>query len=100
MAKSFTWTEKSVRWILAKIKGIRKEKNVVLPLSGWVDGQQTVSVPGVTAASSVFVGGDLGSEPEYSSCGVYCSAQGDGTLTFSCCFVPSADVVADAIIFT
>lgn len=78
----------------------RQEVNITLPKTGWANGQQTVSVAGVTAAASVFVGGDLGSEPEYSSCGVYCSAQGDGTLTFTCCFVPTADIVADAIIFT
>lgn len=78
----------------------RTEINITLSASGWTDNQQTVSVPGVTATSTIFVGGDMGSEPEYSGCGVYCSGQGNGTLTFSCSVDPSEDVVADVIILT
>lgn len=78
----------------------RREVNVTLPRDRWADGQQTVAVPGVTADASIVVGGDLGSEPEYSDCGVYCSAQGDGTLTFTAMWLPDADLVADVLIFT
>ena len=78
----------------------RQEVTVTLPLSGWVDGQQTVAVPGVTAGATVVVGGDLGSEPEYSDSGVYCSGQGDGTLTFTIMWLPDRDLVADVAIFT
>lgn len=78
----------------------RTEVNITLPVSGWVDNSQVISVDGVTAKSTIFAGGDMGSEPEYSGCGVYCSGQGNGTLTFSCSVVPSEDVVADVIILT
>lgn len=76
----------------------RTEVNVSLPLSGWVDNQQTVAVSGVTAGSTVISGGDKGSEPEYSTCEVYCSGQADGSLTFSCTYLPMEDVVANVLI--
>lgn len=78
----------------------RTETNITLPASRWSNNQQIVSVDGVTIKSTIILGGDRGSEPEYSSCGVYCSGQGNGTLTFSCYAVPSKDLVADAIILT
>lgn len=78
----------------------RTEINILLSRSGWVDNQQTVSVPGVTVDSTVIVGGDQGSEPEYSTCEVYCSAQADGSLTFSCTYLPMEDVVANVLILT
>lgn len=78
----------------------RQQASITLPQSDWVDGQQTVSVPGVTADASVVVGGDVDSEPDYSDCGVYCSAQGDGTLTFAAAWIPGADMTANVFIFT
>lgn len=78
----------------------RTEVNITLSASGWVDNQQTISVDGVTTASTVIVGGDDGSEPEYSVCEVYCSGQANGTLTFSCTYLPMEDVVANVLILT
>lgn len=78
----------------------RYEVNVTLPASGWAEGQQTVSVPGMTADASIVVGGDLGSEPEYSDCGVYCYAQAEGTLTFISDWAPDTDLVANVLFFT
>lgn len=79
----------------------RTEVNITLPASGWnSDNQQTVSVSGVTAGSTIIAGGDQGSEPEYSTCEVYCSAQADGSLTFSCTYLPMEDVVANVLILT
>lgn len=76
----------------------RTEINILLSRSGWIDNHQTVSVPGVTAGSTVIVGGDQGSEPEYSTCEVYCSEQADGILIFSCTYLPMEDVVANVLI--
>lgn len=76
----------------------RTELNITIPLSGWVDNQQTLAVPGVTSGSTVIVGGDEGSEPEYSTCEVYCSGQADGSLTFSCTYLPMENVVANVLI--
>lgn len=78
----------------------RKEINVVLPSSGWSNGSQTISVPGMTSGATVVVGGDLGSEPEYSDCGVYCRAQDEGTLTFISDWTPDTDLVANVLFFT
>lgn len=78
----------------------RTELNITLTASGWVDNQQTVSASDVTAASSVFVSGDDGSEPEYGTCEVWCSGQADGSLTFSCTYLPMEDLVANVLILT
>lgn len=78
----------------------RKEVSITLPASVWADNQQTISVEGVTALSTVICGGDDGSEPEYSTCEVYCSGQADGSLTFSCTYLPMEDVVANVLILT
>lgn len=79
---------------------IRTEINITLSADGWVDGQQTVAVSGMTADATVFTGADLSSEPEYTECGVYCSAQAAGQLIFSCSYDPSEDLVANTVFFT
>lgn len=77
----------------------RTEVNATLPKSGWdANNQQTVSISGVTASSTIVCGGDEGSEPEYSTCDVYCSGQADGSLTFSCTYLPMEDLVANVLI--
>lgn len=79
--------------------GNSSNNNVTLTVAGWNnDNEQTVNVEGVTATNTVIVGGDLGSEPHYTDCGVYCSGQGDGTLTFKCTLPPSEDLVANVAI--
>ena len=79
----------------------RSEVNVTLSASGWNDdNQQTVNVAGVTSGSTIIAGGDTGSEPEYSTCEVYCSAQANGRLTVSCTYLPMEDVVANVLILT
>lgn len=78
----------------------RTEVNISLAQTGWVDNQQTISVSDVSAGSTVIVGGDDGSEPEYSVCEVYCSGQADGSLTFSCTYLPTTDLVANVLILT
>lgn len=71
---------------------------VTLSRSGWTDDQQTVSVPGVTVDSIVVVCGGKGSELEYRECGVYCSEQGEGILTFTAGWIPDIDLVANVLI--
>lgn len=78
--------------------GNSSNSNVTLLVSGWSGNEQTVSVSGVTATNTVIVGGDLGSEPIYTDCGVYCAEQGDGTLKFKCDTIPSGDVIANVAI--
>ena len=78
----------------------RQEVTVALPLSGWVDGQQTVAVPGVTAGATIFAAGSVACSKEYDACGVCCIKQGAGTLTFETTWLPDADMVVDVVIFT
>lgn len=76
----------------------RREVTISLPLSGWADGEQTVTVPGVTADATVIIGGDPGSD--YNEFEVYCSGQGSGTLTFVAPYQPNDDLTANAVILT
>lgn len=79
---------------------MRLELQVPLLVSGWnSEGQQTIAIDGMTTTATVFAGGDLGSEPEYSDCGVYCSAQSAGKLIFTAVFQPVEDLVANVVVF-
>lgn len=78
--------------------GSSSNGNITLATDAWIDNEQTVNVDGVTENNTIIVGGDLGSEPMYTQCGVYCTGQSDGTLTFKCSKIPSADVVANVAI--
>jgi len=76
----------------------RREGYISLPLAGWVDGEQTVSVSGVTADATVIIGGTPGSD--YNEFEAYCSEQGSGTLTFTAPYQPNGDLTANAVILT
>lgn len=67
-----------------------KTATVTLSASGWSENTQTVSVAGVAADSIVVVAPAPASRKAYMEADVYCSAQGNGTLTFACEDVPSA----------
>lgn len=67
-----------------------KTATVTLSTSGWSENAQTASVADVTADSIVVVAPAPASRKAFIEADVYCSAQGNGTLTFSCEDVPSA----------
>lgn len=67
-----------------------KTATVTLSVSGWSENAQTVSVADVAADSIVVVAPTPASRKAYMEADVYCSAQGNGTLTFNCEDVPSA----------
>ena len=71
-----------------------------LTTSGWSNNQKTVSVSGVTASNNVIVSPDPASMTAWAAAGVYCSAQGAGTLTFTCSTVPTSALTANVLIFT
>ena len=58
----------------------------------------TKSVAGVTTSNSVIVSPAPASIADYVSAGVYCSAQGSGTLTFTASSTPTADLVVNVMI--
>ena len=78
----------------AKSKGVA----VTLPASGWVDNAQTVAVEGVMADNNVIVAVAPASREAWNDAEIYCSAQGNGTLIFTCGSVPTADVTANVVI--
>lgn len=76
---------------------------VSLTAAGWSSNQQTVAVEYVTAdaaATSVIVAPGPAAEnyAAYNDNGVRCTAQGDGTLTFSCESVPSAALTVNVLV--
>lgn len=64
-----------------------------ITVSDWSNLTATKSVDGVTPSSVIFCSADPSCEIVASEAHVYCSAQGDGTLTFSCVSVPGSDVI-------
>lgn len=71
-----------------------------LTSAGWSSKSQTVSATGVTASNTVIVSPAPDDIADYADCGVYCSAQGSGTLTFGCDTAPSGDIVVNVLIMS
>ena len=70
---------------------------IPLPVSGWVDGVQTVAVPAIGADSLLIVSPAPASFEEWSGCAVRATAQAAGSLTFAADSVPDADLTANVI---
>ena len=85
---------------VAKLASDAKSKGVTVTLTaaGWANNSQTVSVEGVTANNNVIVAAAPSSRAVYNDAEIYCSAQGNGTLAFTCSTVPTSSVVANVII--
>ena len=66
---------------------------------GWSNNSQTVNVTGVTAGNNVIVSAAPASQSDYTSAGVFCSAQGAGTLTFTCTTTPTNAITVNVVIF-
>ena len=67
--------------------------------SAWSGTTATVNVTGVTASNDVIVAPAPASISAWASAGIYCSAQGAGTLTFVCSTAPSESVTANVMVF-
>lgn len=57
-----------------------------LTIAGWSNKSQTISVTGVTSSNLIFI------TTNDTSNGIKCTAQGSGTLTFTCSSVPTSSV--------
>lgn len=73
-------------------------QTVTLAVASWSNKEQIVSVTGVTASNTVFVSPAPASAGEYSGFGVLCTAQGEGSLAFTCDFVPENDLTVNVVI--
>lgn len=69
-----------------------------LTVAGWSGNAQTVNVTGVTATNAVIVRPAPGSHTAWLDAGVYCTAQGAGTLAFACEDTPTAELTANVLI--
>lgn len=67
--------------------------------ANWSSNIQTVSVTGVTANNVVMVSPSPVSATEYAQCGILCTAQAAGTLTFTCTSVPTNDLTVNVVCF-
>ena len=72
--------------------------SVSLTTSKWSNLAQSVTVTGVTASNAVVVTPAPASHTAYCESGVYCSAQANGTLTFKCSTVPSANLIVNVLV--
>lgn len=94
----YTTTEKN------KLAGLSAPVAVTVTLAAasWVEGTdsatQTVNVTGVTATNSVIVQAAPASREAWLEADVYCSAQGAGTLTFTCETAPESVLTANVLI--
>ena len=71
---------------------------VTLASASWSSQSITVSATWVTASNTVIVSPDPSDIVDYTSNKVYCSAQGSGTLTFSCDTEPTNDIDVNVVI--
>lgn len=75
-----------------------KTATVNLPVSGWVENSQTVSVAGVTVANQVVATPSPSSHDHYGECAVRCTGQAAGALSFACITVPTIDLTVNVMI--
>jgi hypothetical protein len=59
---------------------------------------QTVTATGVTASNTAIVSPSPSDYSDYTDAEIYCSAQGSGTLTFTCGTTPSNDIDVNVVI--
>jgi hypothetical protein len=69
-----------------------------LTVAGWSNNTQTVTVTGVRATNTVFVSPAPASASDYASAGIYCTAQGTNSLTFTCTTVPTNAITVNVVI--
>lgn len=69
-----------------------------LVAASWSSNSQTINVTGVTASNNVIVAPAPASQADYTSAGIICTAQGAGTLTFTCTSTPASDLTVNVLI--
>lgn len=65
---------------------------ITLSVNNWTDNTQIVSVSIVTSDCIIIISPAPDSQDEYSSCGIKCTSQSDGSLVFSCNSIPSINI--------
>ena len=92
----YRWATK-VAWVWAKPY---KVIQVTLTSAWWSSNGQTVTATWVTATNTVIISPDTSSFSSAISSWIYCSAQSNNSLTFTCTEVPSDNITFNIIIFS
>ena len=66
--------------------------------NNWSQNEQTVNATGVTEHNTVMVAPSPACTSDYTSAGILCTTQGNGTLTFTCTTVPSNSIIVNVVI--
>jgi hypothetical protein len=74
--------------------------SITLTTAWWSSNTQTVSATGVTASNIVIVSPNPSDYSDYTDAEIYCSAQGSGTLTFTCGTTPSSNIDVNVLILS
>ena len=72
--------------------------SINLLASNWSGLSQIVTVDYAKSDNTIIVSPAVNSIVPYSASGVYCSAQSDGNLTFTCNNVPTSDITVNVVI--
>lgn len=92
-------TDYDVTWVDAGSSGATLTVlSTTLTTAGWENNEQTVNVAGITSTMVVLVNPAPASYDEYVINNVRCTAQGTGTLTFTCDFVPANAINVNLIV--
>ena len=83
---------------LAKKQDVINTITVTLASASRSNDEITVTATWVTATNSVIVSPVPSDISDYTSAGIYCSAQGTDSLTFSCSTTPSGDIDVNVMI--
>lgn len=81
----------------AKIPSINPQ-TVTLETGDWSSNTQTITVTGVTASNTVLISPDPSSMSDYLDAGIYCSAQGTDSLTFTASQTPASDISVNVLV--
>lgn len=74
--------------------------SLTLSVGNWSNMSQSVSASGVTMSNTVIVVPSPENYTTYHECGIYCSAQGTNTLTFTTTEQPTADLSVQFMIIS
>jgi len=90
----YAWSPATKKYVDDKKSTI----SITLTSAWWSSNSQTVSATGVTASNTVIVSPNPSDFSDYTDAEIYCSAQGSGTLTFTCGTEPTNDIDVNVVI--
>ena len=72
---------------------------IELPVDGWENNQQVVIANNVTADNTIIIAPDTSTNNYkfYAECGVFCTAQAEGMLTFFCRKMPETTLIVNIV---